>query len=98
MAAARAGSPGEFDVNHDRGGIVDIEFMVQYWVLARAREFPDITDPRDNIHIMETLAGRGVISPATAETLIDAYRRFLSIEQRLKLMEGRARVPSAELG
>jgi glutamate-ammonia-ligase adenylyltransferase len=98
MAAAHAPASGDFDVKHDRGGIVDIEFMVQYWVLAHAHEFPEITVPRANIHIMEALADRGVISRSRAETLTDAYRRFLSVEQRLKLMEGRARVPSAELG
>jgi glutamate-ammonia-ligase adenylyltransferase len=98
MAAAHTGESAEFDVKHDRGGIVDIEFMVQYWVLARAHEFPDIARPRDNIHIVEALAGRGLISPDWADVLTNAYRRFLSVEQRLKLMERGARVPRAELG
>ncbi len=98
MAAAHSGGDADFDVKHDRGGIVDIEFMVQYWVLARAHAFPEVTEPRDNIHIMEALAARDLVPPEWAEVLINAYRRCLSIEQRLKLMERGARLPRAELG
>ncbi|MFL6655133.1 MAG: hypothetical protein ACJ8KA_10095, partial [Sulfurifustis sp.] len=50
------------------------------------------------IHIMEALARRGLITAERAEVLTDAYRRCLSVEQRLKLMERGARVPRAELG
>ncbi|MFL6655903.1 MAG: bifunctional [glutamate--ammonia ligase]-adenylyl-L-tyrosine phosphorylase/[glutamate--ammonia-ligase] adenylyltransferase [Sulfurifustis sp.] len=98
MAAVHPSAGDDFDVKHDRGGIVDIEFMVQYWVLAHAHRHPDVTAPRDNIHIMEALARRRLISAERAEVLTDAYRRCLSVEQRLKLMERGARVPGAELG
>jgi [glutamine synthetase] adenylyltransferase / [glutamine synthetase]-adenylyl-L-tyrosine phosphorylase len=98
MAAVHPASEEVFDVKHDRGGIVDIEFMVQYWVLAQAHAHPEVTEPRDNIHIMEALAQRGLIPSEWAEALTDAYRRCLSTEQRLKLMERGARIPRAELG
>lgn len=96
MAAAHPPQEDGFDVKHDRGGIVDIEFMVQYWVLAWAHAHPDVTQPRDNIHIMEALATRGLIPRDWADALAQAYRRCLSVEQRLKLMERGARVPRAE--
>jgi len=87
-----------FDVKHDRGGIVDIEFMVQYWVLRSAHAHPDVTVPRDNVHILEALAGAGAIPTERAELLSDGYRRLLSVEQRLKLMERGTRVAADELG
>lgn len=98
MAATHAADLEEFDVKHGRGGIVDIEFMVQYWVMRWASAHPDVARPTDNIHILETLAGRGLIPAAWAVLLTDGYRRYLSIEQRLKLMERGTRVPHAELG
>jgi glutamate-ammonia-ligase adenylyltransferase len=100
MAAAHATAKTAtgFDVKHDRGGIVDIEFMVQYWVLRSARAHPDVTVPTDNVHILEALAGAGVIAPERAEFLSNSYRRLLSVEQRLKLMERGTRVTPGELG
>src|SRR5690606_23070528 len=44
----RAG-PGEFDLKQDAGGIADIEFLVQYLVLAHAAEHPALVDCPDNI-------------------------------------------------
>ena len=87
-----------FDVKHDRGGIVDIEFMVQYWVLRSAHAHPDVTVPTDNVHILEALAGAGLIAAERAEFLSNSYRRLLSVEQRLKLMERGTRVAPEELG
>jgi [glutamine synthetase] adenylyltransferase / [glutamine synthetase]-adenylyl-L-tyrosine phosphorylase len=100
MAATHATAKTEsgFDVKHDRGGIVDIEFMVQYWVLRWAHAHPDVTVPTDNVHILAALAGVGAISAARADFLSAAYHRLLSVEQRLKLMERGTRVAAEELG
>jgi glutamate-ammonia-ligase adenylyltransferase len=100
MAATHATPAGEtgFDVKHDRGGIVDIEFMVQYGVLRSAQAHPDVTVPRDNVHILEALAGAGAIPTERAEFLSSSYRRLLSVEQRLKLMERGTRIAPDELG
>jgi len=95
LGARRSGD--DFDVKHDRGGIVDIEFMVQYWVLRWAHDHPDLTRHTDNINILETLARIGLIDAAPARLLISAYRRYLSVEHRLKLMERGARAPRIEL-
>ena len=38
---SKAGDAG-FDLKHDRGGIVDLEFMVQYQVLAHAETHPEL--------------------------------------------------------
>ena len=100
MAATHATPKGVtgFDVKHDRGGIVDIEFMVQYWVLRSAHAHPDVTVPRDNVRILEALAGAGAIPTERAEFLSSSYRRLLSVEQRLKLMERGSRIAPEELG
>ena len=76
-----------FHLKHDRGGIVDIEFMVQYWVLRWANSHPALTRHTDNIHIMEALAAEQLLDGARVRQLSEAYRLYISMEQRLKLME-----------
>ena len=99
MAAAQPPHDnGQTDVKHDPGGIVDIEFMVQYWVLRWAHEHPGLTRHTDNIHILEALKAEGLLEPARAELLTEAYRRYLSVEHRLKLMERGSLADAAELG
>jgi glutamate-ammonia-ligase adenylyltransferase len=99
LEAHGSGAGGEeFDLKHDPGGIVDIEFMVQYEVLRWAHAHPALTRYTDNIHLLQQLAAEGVLGAPAAGQLAEAYRRYLSIEHRLKLMERGSRMPRAELG
>jgi len=98
QAHGGSGETGRFDVKHSRGGIVDIEFMVQYWALRWAHDHPAVIHHTDNIHILQSLAAAGAIDASEAEALIDAYRRCLAIEHRLKLMETGTRIARAEIG
>ncbi len=99
IAAAKAGRHSEtFDVKNDRGGMVDIEFMVQYWVLRFAAEYPKLTEHTDNISLLQVLAGLGLIANAHKNVLIEAYRRYLTTEYRLKLTEQRSVPEKQTLG
>ena len=72
--------------------------MVQYWVLRWAHEHPGLTRHTDNIHILEALSTDGLLDSGQAQLLTEAYRRYLSVEHRLKLMERGAAADPAELG
>ncbi len=99
MAAAQAAhDPGEFNLKHDPGGMIDVEFMVQYAVLRWAHDHPELIRHRGNIPLLEALQARGLLDPAPAGLLRDAYHRYLGVEQRLKLMERRPLVAPQELG
>ena len=87
-----------FDLKQDLGGMIDIDFMVQYWTLLRAPAHPALIRQRGNIPILEALAGAGLLDAGTAQDLVDAYRRYLSVEHRFKLMERQALVAPEELG
>ena len=69
----------------DAGGIVDIEFVVQYLVLAHANEHPELTQWPDVIRLLETLQQCGVVARNTAETLSEAYLAYRSATHRLAL-------------
>jgi glutamate-ammonia-ligase adenylyltransferase len=74
-----------FHVKHDNGGIIDIEFMVQYLVLAHASEFPELTRYSDNIRQMEELGRAGVISVEDFEELRECYITLRSTIHRRAL-------------
>jgi len=76
-----------FNLKQDAGGIVDIEFMVQFAVLAWSNEIPDLTRWSDNIRILECLEEGGVISAADAEFLTRAYKNYRSVGHRLQLQQ-----------
>ncbi len=99
MAAAQAPhDPGEINLKHDPGGMIDVEFMVQYAVLRWAHDHPELIRHRGNIPLLEALEARGLLKTAQAGLLRDAYHRYLGVEQRLKLMERRPLVAPQELG
>jgi glutamate-ammonia-ligase adenylyltransferase len=81
---SKAGA-GQFDIKQDAGGIADIEFLVQYWVLAAAHEHPDLLTYTDNIRQLEGLAAAGVLDAATAQWLTDAYIGYRTVLHHLSL-------------
>ncbi len=76
-----------FDLKQGTGAIVDIEFMVQYAVLAWANAHPALTRWTDNIRILETLQHEELLDTKTAEGLIAAYKAYRSVTHRLKLQQ-----------
>jgi peptidyl-dipeptidase Dcp len=90
---SRAGA-GQFDIKQDAGGIADIEFLVQYWVLAAATRHPRLLDYSDNIRQLEGLAAAGELDAATAQWLKDAYIGYRNVLHHLSL-EGGERVVDA---
>lgn len=99
-AKMHAGHPNPsalFDLKHDPGGMVDIEFCVQFLVLAHAARFPELLDNAGNIALLRRAGARGLIDPALAETVAAAYRAYRRRQHELRLAEARfARVDPGE--
>jgi [glutamine synthetase] adenylyltransferase / [glutamine synthetase]-adenylyl-L-tyrosine phosphorylase len=64
---------GDEDLKQASGGIVDIEFMVQYLVLAHAHQHPDLAVYTDNMRILETAERLGLLPARVAGSLREAY-------------------------
>ncbi|HIU84319.1 MAG TPA: bifunctional [glutamate--ammonia ligase]-adenylyl-L-tyrosine phosphorylase/[glutamate--ammonia-ligase] adenylyltransferase [Candidatus Aphodousia gallistercoris] len=89
-----------FDVKHDRGGMVDVEFAVQAMVLAYSHDYPELVNNFGNILLLE-MAGRiGLIEPDLAERCVRAYRDYRLIQRRHRLEHGSGavRIPYEEAG
>ena len=74
-----------FDVKHDRGGMIDVEFIVQFLVLAHAHEHPELVRNAGNIALLQIAAELKLIDAALAREAADSYRTFRSIQHRLRL-------------
>jgi [glutamine synthetase] adenylyltransferase / [glutamine synthetase]-adenylyl-L-tyrosine phosphorylase len=99
MLDGHPNASGLFDLKHDRGGIVDVEFCVQYLVLAHAAEHPQLTDNIGNLALLSRCAGIGLISKETAENARLAYREYRKWQHALKLQSvDSARLPHEDLG
>ena len=88
-----------FDLKQDPGGLIDVEFIVQYLVLGHAREYPELVANLGNIALLRIAGGLGLIPPALAEKVGDAYREYRRAQhaQRLNSLPGRvARESMAE--
>jgi glutamate-ammonia-ligase adenylyltransferase len=82
-----SGRSGEFHLKQDRGGIVDIEFMVQFLVLRWCSDHPQLLQHSGTIHLLKALANEGLLKSAYAQTLIEAYRQYRALGHRLTLAE-----------
>jgi len=87
---------GKFSLKQGSGGIVDIEFMVQFAVLAWSHDHPQLVRWSDTIRILESLAQCGLFSEQDALRLIDAYKRFRSAGHRAQLHNQLAEIALSE--
>ena len=74
-----------FDLKHDEGGMVDIEFIVQFLVLAHSHRHPGLLDNVGNIALLRRAAQYGLIDPALAESVASAYRQLRQMQHQLRL-------------
>jgi [glutamine synthetase] adenylyltransferase / [glutamine synthetase]-adenylyl-L-tyrosine phosphorylase len=76
---------GLFDLKHDRGGMVDIEFIVQYLVLAHSRAHYELTGNLGNIALLQVAGALGLIPRELAQAAADAYREYRRRQHALRL-------------
>ncbi|MGE1175287.1 bifunctional [glutamate--ammonia ligase]-adenylyl-L-tyrosine phosphorylase/[glutamate--ammonia-ligase] adenylyltransferase [Pseudomonas sp. BW7P1] len=82
-----------FDLKQDAGGIVDIEFMVQYAALAWSQSHPPLLRWTDNIRILEELEHEGLMPVEDAGLLREAYKAYRSAAHRQALQKEAGVIP-----
>ncbi len=94
MHAGHLNNSELFDLKHDSGGIVDVEFCVQYLVLRNSRTHPEMTQNLGNIKLLHRAGAAGLIPKDIAEAAADAYRELRRQQHAIKLSGAEyARVP-----
>ena len=98
MMAGHPNTSKDFDIKHDPGGMVDLEFVTQYLVLTEARRFPSLVGNLGNIALLRLSAEAGLISLELATQGGDAYRNLRRAQHQLRLQGAeKARVPQDQL-
>jgi len=89
--------PGGFDLKQDRGGVADLEFIVQYLVLRNAAERPQLLTFSDNVRQLEALATEAVVEQDVAQRLTAIYLAFRQRLHRLALIGAEGIIGDEEL-
>ena len=78
---------GLYDIKQGTGGIIDIEFLVQYLVLKNSYSHPGLTLWTDNVRLLESLAKEKIILQKECDELKKAYLVMRKAIHRLNLQE-----------
>jgi len=73
ISSQLTGDRDAIDLKRGSGGIVDIEFVVQYLVLAHAHEHPSLTEFTDNVRILDAVEGAELLPTSATARLKEAY-------------------------
>ncbi len=93
LAASRR---DEFDIKQDVGGLADIEFLIDYWVLAESHNHPELVTFPDNVRQLEALAEAGFVDARECEAIRDIYLAYRSRLHELALGDGSKVVADSE--
>jgi glutamate-ammonia-ligase adenylyltransferase len=92
------GTGEAFDVKQDAGGLADIEFLIDYWVLANAALHPELVTYPDNVRQLEALASAGLVPAEHCRRLKEAYLELRQRTHELALGEVDRLVDAREFG
>jgi glutamate-ammonia-ligase adenylyltransferase len=98
MSDAHADKSELFDLKHDAGGLVDVEFLVQYLVLGHAHAHPQLTGNLGNIALLRIAGELGLIPAELATACGDSYRQLRRLQHRQRLNDRPSRVDPDEVG
>jgi len=96
LSAARPVKPDVFDVKHSAGGMVDVEFAVQYLVLAFARQHPALLANVGNIQLLERSEQAGLLPSGVGVAAGNAYRALRKVQHQARLDELATQIPLAD--
>jgi [glutamine synthetase] adenylyltransferase / [glutamine synthetase]-adenylyl-L-tyrosine phosphorylase len=86
-----------FDVKHSPGGMIDVEFVMQYLVLCNAASHAELTANTGNIALLETAEIIGLLPHGVGHAAASAYRELRRVQHRARLNEEPTHVDLSEL-
>jgi glutamate-ammonia-ligase adenylyltransferase len=97
VRAARPVKGEQFDVKHSPGGMIDVEFVMQYLVLCYAQTHPELIDNTGNIALLERAEVIGLLPAGIGHAAASAYRELRRVQHRARLNEEPTHVVMPEL-
>lgn len=97
LDAHASNSDTEFDIKHDPGGLIDVEFIVQYLVLGHAHAHAELCENLGNIALLGIASDLGLVPRALTDPVRDTYREYRRMQHQSRLNDrAGARVDRAE--
>ncbi|MBS0554342.1 MAG: bifunctional glutamine synthetase adenylyltransferase/deadenyltransferase, partial [Proteobacteria bacterium] len=96
MRDAHGGKSELFDLKHDRGGLIDVEFLIQYLVLGHSHAHAELTGNLGNIALLGIAGRLGLIPADLAGACADSYRQLRRLQHRQRLNDQPSRVAPEE--
>ena len=87
VRAARPVREGRFDVKHSTGGMVDVEFAVQFLVLSQSAQHRELIPNVGNIALLQRAEAAGLLPPGVGTAAASAYRELRRMQHRARLNE-----------
>ena len=87
VRAARPVKDERFDVKHSPGGMVDVEFAVQYLVLSQSAAHPELVPNVGNIALLQRAEKAGLLPAGVGAAAAAAYRELRRVQHRARLNE-----------
>jgi glutamate-ammonia-ligase adenylyltransferase len=81
---------GRRDFKTGRGGLVDVEFAVQYLQLTNGAEHPELLAPEPIAWQLERLEALGLLAPDAAKALREGWDFLTRLAARLRVVENRS--------
>jgi glutamate-ammonia-ligase adenylyltransferase len=97
VSASRPVKGELFDVKHSPGGMVDVEFAVQYLVLSQSTTHAELRPNVGNIALLHRAQAAGLLPGSVGDDAAQAYRVLRQIQHRARLNEEPTQVPPASI-
>jgi len=82
-----------FDIKQSPGGMIDVEFVMQYLVLAQAAQHPELIDNAGNIALLERAEVLHLLPEGVGHAAASAYRELRHVQHRARLNEEPTQMP-----
>lgn len=76
---------GNYNIKTGRGGMVDVEFAVQYLQLKEGFHYPELRTPR-TVEALKEISTLGLLPSGDAERLLTGYKFLRKLENRLRII------------
>ena len=87
VRAAHPVKVGRFDVKHSPGGMVDVEFVVQFLVLSQSCRHPELVENVGNIALLQRAQDVALLPPGVGLAAAQAYRELRRVQHHARLNE-----------
>jgi glutamate-ammonia-ligase adenylyltransferase len=87
-----------FDVKHSTGGMVDVEFAVQFLVLSQSCRHPELTANRGNIALLLLAQKLELLPQGVGSAAADAYRELRRLQHHARLNEAPTQLDAQAAG